>query len=178
MCVTRDPWPHQFKWFVLHFGLIPFLDNEDAAVARCFGLIQSGFHRGRSPSAGLQVSAEPLCRGGPWPHLTVQHLQRWLQVRIWVWFLKWAFFVCVCVLETNEEANLKKLTPKYYFNMMYVGLLFCKNYKKNIINNQRFFFVSQCCPWGGAFRWFLSPWGLRNCFRNVEREMGQDCTVS
>lgn len=48
-------------------------------------------------------------------------------------------FLCVCVLETNEEANLKKLTPKYCFNMMYVGLLFCKNYKKNIINNQRFF---------------------------------------
>lgn len=87
-------------------------------------------------------------------------------------------FFFVCVLETNEEANLKKLTPKYCFNMMYVGLLFFKNYKKNIIKKQRFFFVSQCCPRGGAFRWFLSPWRLRNCFRNVEREMGQDCPVS
>lgn len=53
-----------------------------------------------------------------------------------------SFFFCVCVLETNEEANLKKLTPKYCFNMMYVGLLFFKNYKKNIINNQRFFCLS------------------------------------
>lgn len=77
------------------------------------------------------------------------------------------FFLCVCVLETNEEANLKKLTPKYCFNMMYVGLLFFKNYKKNIIKNQRFFFCLSVLPSRWSFP--MIPFPLKTS------ELFQEC---
>lgn len=61
-----------------------FMSADDEVTARGSGPGPGSagfrFRRGRSPSAGLKVSAEPLRCGGSRPDPAVQHLQRWLQV--------------------------------------------------------------------------------------------------
>lgn len=75
-----------------------FPGHQDASRVCASGFARSELRRRGSPFAGLQISAEPLRRGGPGPHPSVQHLQRGLQVS--------------CRRESHDEVNKNTRKPR------------------------------------------------------------------